>query len=76
MKSYQSGPASPAQLAGQITKAPVAVGISMGDVLMMYTSGIVTSEKCGTQVNHTVLAVGYGTSSDGTDFFILKNTWG
>ncbi|RHN47042.1 putative fruit bromelain [Medicago truncatula] len=40
-----------------------------------YSSGISTGE-CGTQGNHAVTIVGYGTSNDGTKYWLVKNSWG
>ena len=39
-----------------------------------YTSGVITS-GCGQQLDHGVLAVGYGTLN-GTPYFLVKNSWG
>ena len=46
---------------------------------MDYTSGIYSSPDCGTkptEVNHAVLATGYGTDpKTGEDYWIVKNSW-
>jgi hypothetical protein len=63
-------------LLSAITGQPVAVAIQANQqAFQHYKSGIFTPEKCGTAVDHAVLAVGYGTEA-GTKYFKVKNSWG
>jgi hypothetical protein len=41
--------------------------------LQLYANGVVTG-SCSGQINHAVIAVGYGT--DGLDYFKIRNSWG
>jgi len=57
---------------------PVSVAFDVTDDFMHYKSGIYSNPSCGdkpSQVNHAVLAVGYGTEN-GTDYWLVKNSWG
>ncbi|CAG5133725.1 unnamed protein product, partial [Candidula unifasciata] len=43
----------------------------------IYASGIYSDPSCSsTNVDHVVQIVGYGTTSEGQDYWILKNSWG
>ena len=54
---------------------PLAVSIEADKmVFQTYTSGVMSSTKCGTSLDHAVLAVGYGTEN-GQDYWLVKNSW-
>tara|TARA_B110000285_G_C14526320_1_gene338848 strand:- start:46 stop:318 length:273 start_codon:yes stop_codon:yes gene_type:complete len=58
-----------------LAKGPVSVAIEADQMAFQsYTSGVITS-GCGTNLDHGVLAVGYGTLG-GQQFFLVKNSWG
>jgi hypothetical protein len=58
-----------------IAKQPVSVGIEADQKEMqLYKSGVLTG-RCGTKIDHGVLAVGYG-SEKGVDYYKVKNSWG
>lgn len=58
------------------SKQPVSVALdATGPAFRFYSKGIFTGE-CETKVNHAVTIVGYGTSEDGTKYWLIKNSWG
>lgn len=58
-----------------VTQQPVAVAIEADQsAFQFYSSGVLTG-KCGTQLDHGVLAVGYG-ELDGVQYWKVKNSWG
>merc|ERR1719487_2321588 len=64
------------QLKAALNKNPVSIAIEADKlVFQQYHKGVITGSSCGTQLDHGVLAVGYGTES-GTDYFLVKNSWG
>ena len=59
-----------------IVQQPVSVAVEADqDTFQFYTSGVMTG-VCGTQLDHGVLAVGYGTDATGGDYYKVKNSWG
>jgi cathepsin L len=55
----------------------VSVAINgAGYVFRFYDRGVLGGAGCGTELNHAVTAVGYGTASDGTGYWLMKNSWG
>ena len=58
-----------------IEVSPTSIAIEADKlVFQFYTSGIMNSANCGTNLDHGVLAVGYG-SENGQNYYLVKNSW-
>jgi hypothetical protein len=72
-----------AALKAAVARQPVSVAIEADrSAFQLYKSGVFTSVTCGTQLDHGVLVVGYGTDVSATppdaglDYWKVKNSWG
>jgi len=61
-------------------QGPVSVCYHVADSFRDYSTGVYSEPNCpnlNTDVNHAVLAVGYGTDqASGKPYWIVKNSWG
>jgi cathepsin L len=74
---YSVRPMDADQLKSAIVHQPVALPVaSSAPIFRHYSSGVITNElDCGYDVNHGVLAVGYGKENN-EEYFLIKNSWG
>jgi C1A family cysteine protease len=70
-------PADEAQFKAALAKQPLSIAVAASKpAFHQYTSGIITKD-CGLQLDHGVLAVGYGTDeTSGQEYYVVKNSWG
>lgn len=58
---------------------PVAVSIDASPLsFKFYSEGVYYSDECGWRprdLDHAVLVLGYGTSADGADYWLVRNSW-
>lgn len=59
---------------------PISVSIdALHPSFQFYSGGIYYEKNCGkknSELNHSVLAVGYGSDGRGKDYWIIKNSYG
>jgi C1A family cysteine protease len=73
---YDVKPNDQLSLKSAVSRQPVSVAIEADTFYFQsYSSGVLTSDKCGTKLDHGVLVVGYGTEN-GNDYWLVKNSWG
>ncbi len=62
-----------------IQHGPLAVAFNVGAATLYYDSGVIDAAECEQnapdQLNHAINLVGFGTSEDGVDYWLLRNSW-
>jgi len=67
--------ASDEDMMSALAKQPLSIAIEADqDIFQHYKSGVITG-NCGSNTDHGVLLVGYGTDA-GNDYWKVKNSWG
>ena len=73
-------PNNQVDLKSAVSIGPVSIAIEADTrEFQLYTSGVITGDACGTDLDHGVLIVGYGeggTTHNEPPYWIVKNSWG
>jgi len=75
VKTYAEVDANEQAMMEALQRGPLAVAFEVVDDFYAYKEGIYSTEDCKGQINHGVVAVGYG-SMCGKDYWIIRNSWG
>jgi len=60
------------------TVGPISVGIMVPDEMLFYDAGVLKVESCKhdeSQIDHAVVATGFGTDKQGIAFWTIRNSW-
>jgi C1A family cysteine protease len=69
-------PNSDLAMMSALVHQPVSIAIEADQREFQFYSGGVFTGTCGTNLDHAVILVGYGTDKNSLDYYILRNSWG
>lgn len=70
-------PNSAVALKTAIAGKPTLVAIEADTtVFQFYSGGILNSASCGTDLDHAVIAIGYGVDATKGEYYVVRNSWG
>jgi len=60
-----------------LVQQPLSISIQANQLsFQLYKSGVFNNSNCGTNLDHAVLNIGYGTDATGGPYWLVKNSWG
>ncbi|KAG4149530.1 hypothetical protein ERO13_D05G339800v2 [Gossypium hirsutum] len=77
IRGYQMVPKNDEEaLLKAVANQPVTVALEGYERDFQLYDGVVFTGDCGNSLTHAVTTVGYGTSEEGLNYWLIKNSWG
>ncbi|XP_044496468.1 zingipain-2-like [Mangifera indica] len=77
IRGYEIVPPNEMSMLKAVAMQPLSITLSAGSpAFRFYSSGILDEDCYIEEIDHAVTLVGYGTSEDGIDYWLVKNSWG
>lgn len=75
--TYEGGEKADLAMINELQNGPISCAMcTTMHFFLNYTGGIVNSSADCNETDHDISVVGYGTSENGTDYWIVRNSWG
>jgi len=75
-RTYTVKPHSAEALLSAIAQGPTSVTVEADrSAFQSYSGGVLNSSACGTNLDHAITGIGYGTEQ-GQQYYIIRNSWG
>jgi len=74
MQPFNSG--NEAAMITAVNLGPISISLAASQPFQFYSKGVLDDSSCGNHLDHAVAVVGYGTATDGKDYWIVRNSWG
>ncbi|KAK2632901.1 hypothetical protein EUGRSUZ_L00916 [Eucalyptus grandis] len=75
ISDYRDVPPNEDDMLKAVAMQPVSVALDSRGAAFQYYAGDVFTGPCGTDLNHAVTVVGYGTDTDGMKYWLIRNSW-
>lgn len=75
ISGYEDIPVSEDEILKAVAMQPVSIALDASSNKFQTYAGGVFDGPCGANLTHAVVIVGYGTTTDGVDYWLLKNSW-
>jgi hypothetical protein len=74
--SYKDGPLTENEMLARVAVQPTGASVASASKDFMHYTGGMFKGECGKEPDHALAIVGYGTTEQGEDYWLIKNSFG